>query len=181
MGVAGAMRNFDPNMGMEEYFYSYKEGRNQSRQRAEKEESLRDVFSALVQNQREELEERLRNGTSEPSYQIGANSFTEREWTKLIKSVDAVQEAMREAAERERELQKEAEQAEEAEKAKTCIIVYDSDGIRCIETESGICRWFIKFMDNTQYSMVQEIMQGVQQGEEPAPILNENFWQTWLS
>ena len=140
MGIAGAMRNFDPNMGMEEFFYSY-----------------------------------------EPSYQIGANSFTEREWTKLIRSVDAVQEAMREAAERERELQKEAEQAEEAEKAKKCIIVYDIDGIRCIETETGICRWFIKFTDGTQYSKVQEIMQGVEAGAEPAPVLNESFWQTWLN
>lgn len=181
MGIAGAMRNFDPNMGMEEFFYSYKEGKNQSGQGAETEENLRDVFSALIQDQREELEERIRNGTSEPSYQIGANSFTEREWTKLIRSVDAVQEAMREAAERERELQKEAEQAEEAEKAKKCIIVYDIDGIRCIETETGICRWFIKFTDGTQYSKVQEIMQGVEAGAEPAPVLNESFWQTWLN
>lgn len=181
MGVAGAMRNFDPNMGMEEFLYSYKGSKNQSGQEAETEGSLRDAFSTLIQKQRKELEERIRNGTSEPSYQIGANSFTEREWTKLIQSVDAVQEEMREAAERERELQKEAEQAVESEKAGWCTIVYDIDGIRCIETESGICRWFIKFTDGSQYSKVQEIMQGVEAGAEPAPVLNESFWQTWLS
>ena len=106
MSAAGVMRDFDRYKGQEEYLYPRQDNRNRGGQKTETCMSVSDVFSDLVQRQREELEERIRTGTSEPSYPLGANSFTEREWTKLIRSVDAVQEKIREAAERERELEK---------------------------------------------------------------------------
>ncbi len=181
MSAAGAMRDFDPCMGRKEYLYPHPDSGKKERQKQEAPMSAQNVFSDLVQRKREELEKRIKaGGTSEPSYQLGANSFTEREWTKLIRSVDAVQEEMREAAERERELEKEAEEVEKAEREELCIIVYDVDGIRCIEALSGICQWFIRFADRGQYRLVQEIMEGVEKGTNPAPVFQEDFWNSLL-
>lgn len=178
MSAAGVMRDFDRCRGQEEYLYPRQDNRNRGGQKTETCMSVSDVFSDLVQRQREELEERIRTGTSEPSYPLGANSFTEREWTKLIRSVDAVQEEMRETAERERELEKEEEKIEKAESLKSSMIVYDVDGIRCIESVSGICQWFTRFTDKGQYSLVQSIMEEVETGENPAPVFQEDFWNS---
>lgn len=180
MGLAGAMSDVSHYTGRQEYIHSQNRDRNQGGRTAETGNAVRDLFFELVQEEREELEERIKSGDSEPRYQIGASSFTETEWKKLIKSVDDVQEEMRKAAERERELQKEMQQKKEVQETKRCIIVYDADGIRCIEAETGICRWFIKFTDNTQYSKVKEYMDGMAADSSPALPLNEGFWQGLL-
>lgn len=66
------------------------------------------AFTQLVQERREEMERRLHDGVSdEPSYQIGAASYTEREWGKLLQSFDTIEEEIR------REIELEAERAEE--------------------------------------------------------------------
>jgi hypothetical protein len=180
MGMTGTMSDVSSYLGREEYIFSRRRGKNQDNRRTATGNPVKESFFELVQDEREEWEERKKSGTSEPSYQIGASSFTETEWKKLIKSVDAVQEEMRKAAERERELQKELEKDKEVQETKRCMIVYDADGIRCIETETGICRWFIKFTDNTQYSKVNEYMDGMAADGSPALPLNEGFWQGLL-
>ena len=43
----------------------------------------------------EEILEKLRNGETEVSYQIGAESYTEKEWDKLLKKFDDIQEDVR--------------------------------------------------------------------------------------
>ncbi len=178
MSIAGAMRNSDRYMGSEEYIHSHNRNKNRSDQGSGMRSSVQDIFFDLIQEEREELEERMQNGGStEPSYQIGAGSFTEREWKKLIKSVDAVQEEMRKAAERERELQKEMEETKKTQKKELCIIVYDLDGIRCIESATGICRWFIKFTDNTQYFKVQNFMEDAGEGNNS---FDPAFWQSLI-
>lgn len=178
MSIAGAMRNSDSYMGNEEYIYSYNKNKNRDARRLRTGNAVRDIFADLIQEEKEEMEERMKNGgSSEPSYQIGASSFTEREWKKLIKSIDAVQEEMRKEAERERELQKEIDETKKAQKSKLCIIVYDIDGIRCIESETGICRWSIKFTDNTQYSKVQNFMEGAGEG---SMSFDPGFWQALI-
>ncbi|MBO5072209.1 MAG: hypothetical protein J6C32_04525 [Eubacterium sp.] len=180
MGLAGAMSDVSNYMGKREYIYSKNRDSSHGDRASQKGNAVRDLFFELVQEEREELEERIKSGDSEPRYQIGASSFTETEWKKLIKSVDDVQEEMRKAAERERELQKEMQQKKEVQESKLCIIVYDADGIRCVEAETGICRWFIKFTDNTQYSKVKEYMDGMAADSSPALPLNEGFWQGLL-
>lgn len=180
MGMAGAMSDVNNYMGNEEYFYSHNRSRNQGGRTPETGSAVRDLFFELVQEEREELEERIKSGESEPRYQIGASSFTESEWKKLIKNVDAVQEEMRKEAERERELQEEMQQKKEVQKSERCIIVYDIDGIRCIEAETGICRWFIKFTDNTQYSKVRDYMENTIADDGKALSLQEGFWQSLI-
>lgn len=71
------------------------------------------AFTQLVQDRREEMERRLHDGVSdEPSYQIGAASYTEKEWGKLLQSFDTIEEEIR------REIEMETERAEEEKAAR---------------------------------------------------------------
>lgn len=56
------------------------------------------LFSQLIQEKKEEFIVKLKTGTTEPSYQIGAGSYTEKEWDKIIKGFDKAEEALRKAA-----------------------------------------------------------------------------------
>lgn len=59
---------------------------------------LADVFSELVQDKREEFYEKVKTGSFEPSFPIGAGYYTEKEWDRLLESIDTMQEALREEA-----------------------------------------------------------------------------------
>ena len=50
---------------------------------------------AFLREKSEEILEKLRNGETEVSYPIGAESYTEREWDKLLKKFDDIQEDVR--------------------------------------------------------------------------------------
>ena len=50
---------------------------------------------AFLREKREEILEKLRNGETEESYPIGAESYTEKEWDKLLKKFDDIQEDVR--------------------------------------------------------------------------------------
>ena len=50
---------------------------------------------AFLRAKSEEILEKLRNGESEVSYPIGAESYTEKEWDKLLKKFDDIQEDVR--------------------------------------------------------------------------------------
>lgn len=54
---------------------------------------------AFLRAKSEEILEKLRNGESEVSYPIGAESYTEREWDKLLKKFDDIQEDVRQKME----------------------------------------------------------------------------------
>lgn len=63
-------------------------------------ESLSETFSQLVQDKKEEYFTKVKNGGFEPSYQIGADSYTETEWKKLLLYFDAAEEKMRQEVEK---------------------------------------------------------------------------------
>lgn len=50
---------------------------------------------AFLREKSEEILEKLRNGETEVSYQIGAESYTEKEWDKILKKFDDIQEDVR--------------------------------------------------------------------------------------
>ena len=54
-------------------------------------------YKQILSEKRNEIYEKLKNGDTEPSYQIGNSSFTEKEWDKLLEEVDDITEEMREA------------------------------------------------------------------------------------
>ncbi len=50
---------------------------------------------AFLREKSEEILEKLRNGETEVSYPIGAESYTEKEWDKLLQKFDDIQEDVR--------------------------------------------------------------------------------------
>lgn len=75
-----------------------------SADRGDKEkESLKDTFSQLLQDKKADYIQRIKNGDTEKSYQIGAGSYTETEWKKLLKGYDDAEEQLRQAAEEAQE------------------------------------------------------------------------------
>ena len=50
---------------------------------------------AFLREKSEEILEKLRNGETEISYPIGGESYTEKEWDKLLKKFDDIQEDVR--------------------------------------------------------------------------------------
>lgn len=59
---------------------------------------LTDIFSQMIQDKKEEFYVKVKTGTFEPSFAIGASCFTEKEWDKLVESFDVMQDALSEAA-----------------------------------------------------------------------------------
>lgn len=176
-------------------------------QAGEKAVPLTNAFSQLVQEKREECYERIKEGKSEPSYQIGAASYTEKEWEKLMKSFDAVQEAIRKAAGLETKEDKSgclvkldekykepvninmlmeeyvmcsypAETPEEEEEI--YMIVYDEDGIRCLNMTTGECEWAIRLTEPSQYKKIDDFLSGFAKGENLRFASRENFWKDFL-
>ena len=60
-------------------------------------------YRRIISERRNEIYEKLKNGDTEESFQIGGNSFTEKEWDKLLAEVDDITEEMREAMREEHE------------------------------------------------------------------------------
>ena len=54
-------------------------------------------YQKLIGERKREIYEKLKNGDTEQSFQIGGNSFTEKEWDKLIDEVDDIIDETREA------------------------------------------------------------------------------------
>ena len=52
-------------------------------------------YQKVVEQKMVELSERLQGGNDQVSYQIGAQSFTEREWNKLIDEYDEAQDRLK--------------------------------------------------------------------------------------
>lgn len=168
---------------------------------------LSETFSQMVQEKREECYVRIREGNSEPSYQIGAGSYTEKEWERLMKSFDAIQEALRKAAGLETKDDKSGCLVEASEKYEqpvninmlmeeyvSCsypaanpgeeeekyMIVYDSEGIRCINMMTGECEWAVQLTEPSQYEKIADFLSGFAQGENLRFASHENFWQDFL-
>lgn len=173
---------------------------------------LPDTFSEMIRDRREEFYVRVREGKSEPSFPIGAGSYTEKEWNKLLKSFDAVQEALREAAGLEADEEKKKsllavrgddtdEDDEDAVNAEmllaeyttcTCpaenpeeeddvyIIVYDVEGIRCLNTTTGMCEWSIRFTDQSQYDGVKKYLSDSAESGDMSFACQEDFWKKFI-
>ena len=60
-------------------------------------ESKNTDYQKILRERRNEIYEKLKNGDTEESFQIGGSSFTEKEWDKLLSEVDDITEEMREA------------------------------------------------------------------------------------
>ena len=60
-------------------------------------------YQKIFSERKNEIYEKVKNGDTEESFQIGGSSFTEKEWDKLLSEVDDITEEMREAMREEHE------------------------------------------------------------------------------
>lgn len=151
----------------------------------------------------DELYERFQKGETRPSYQIGAASFTEQEWDKLLKKFDALQEAireyMREEQEKRAQQEKTKQQIEEqdaklltgeftfctypAKKEDTentrYITCYTPDGMVCRKA-GGEELWSINFENKQQYEKTMQLIKQFPQDWNMRFASNENFWKDFL-
>ena len=71
---------------------------------------------AFLREKSEEILEKLRNGETEVTYQIGGEAYTEKEWDKLLKKFDDIQEDVRrKMEERFRKMEEKEEEKRVAE------------------------------------------------------------------
>lgn len=77
--------------------------------RASQQESLlREEYRKLISEKKEEIYEKVMNNDTEASVQIGAQSFTEKEWNKLLEDIDKVEEEVRKLMEEKQEKEEDA-------------------------------------------------------------------------
>lgn len=81
----------------------------------------RQELMACITEKKNEIEKKLQNGETEPTFTIGARSYTAKEWDKLIDKVDKNLGAVR----KEQEQRKEAQEKEALEKS-----VLESSNVR---------------------------------------------------
>ena len=93
-------------------------------------EEITDYYEFLRQKI-EEIFIKIQNGDTEPTYQIGAQSFTEKEWEEFLDKFDSVEEAIQ-------ELMKEEQARKEAEEDKKEGMV-TNDASTLLTTESTSC------------------------------------------
>ncbi|MBE5887181.1 MAG: hypothetical protein E7284_12390, partial [Lachnospiraceae bacterium] len=164
-------------------------------------------YAKILEEKINEIFAKIQNGDTEASYQIGSQSFTEKEWEEFLDKFDSVEEAIQELM-KEEQARKEAEEARKEDvftnDASTLLTtestscVYETadpndDDIRYITwyTEEGIfCRkagqtegyeWSITFENKEQYDKVMEFI-----GQFPSDwnmrfAAHENFWNDFLN
>lgn len=175
---------------------------------ADKKGITEEEIQEILQEKIRELFVKVQNQDTEPTFQIGAQSFTEKEWDKFLEKFDSLEEAIRELTEEERE--REAAEQEQNDKknviedvadlltAESTSCVYPTkdpkdDDIRYITwyTEEGIfCRkagqtegyeWSIAFEDKEQYDEVMEFIGQFSSDWNMRFAAHENFWKDFLS
>lgn len=164
-------------------------------------------YVKVLEEKINEIFVKIQNGDTEPTYQIGAQAFTEKEWEEFLDKFDSIEEAIQELM-KEEQARKEAEEAQKEKAvindasalltAESTSCVYetadpDDDDIRYITwyTAEGIfCRkagrtggyeWAITFENKEQYDKVMEFI-----GQFPSDwnmrfAAHENFWNDFLN
>lgn len=170
-----------------------------------KKATVKDIFSQLVKDKKEEYFTRIQNGSSEQSFQIGSGSYTETEWKKLLKSFDAAEARLGESAEGVKtetqemnEIQTSDEDSESKEKSVEMLLAefttatypsgdkeipddvyytfYTSEGIYCRKQGQSEFEWQIQFEDGMQYEKVMSYLQSLDLQDNLRFACHENFW-----
>ena len=84
-----------------------------------------DDYWKIISDRKNEIYEKVKNGDTEETFQIGGSSFTEKEWDKLLSEVDDIMDEIREAMREEH--QKRVEEATEEENVKRAEGIVEAD------------------------------------------------------
>lgn len=167
----------------------------------EKESAVTDYLQ-IIRDKINEMYDKVKNNETEESFQIGAGSFTEKEWNKLLEEFDDIQETIRELM-REEHAKRQAKQEEREELVDALvsesvmskyypengeadgtmyITWYNEDGIFC--RKAGMSEgyeWSISFDSPKQYQMIDDFMRRFDEGDNLKFASNQSFWQDFLS
>lgn len=91
-GQVNASENFNP-------FYQ----RVFSDNEAKMDDSEASDFSEFIHNKINEMAEKIKNGDTEPTFQIGGGTYTKKEWEQLLEKVDRSIDKVKEEIEEEDE------------------------------------------------------------------------------
>ena len=164
-------------------------------------------YAKVLEEKMNEIFAKIQSGNTEPTFQIGSQSFTEKEWEEFLDKFDSVEEAIQELMKEEQAI-KEAEEAGEGnaftDDASTLLTtestscVYetanpDDDDIHYITwyTEEGIfCRkvgqtegyeWAITFENKEQYDKFMEFIGQFSSDWNMRFAAHKNFWIDFLN
>lgn len=110
--------------------YARYQGNTKQNEHADSKEST--DYQKFLMEKKEEILEKIRNGNTEATYQIGAQSFTETEWDKFLENFDETEEVIRELM-RERHEKQEAEQIEKERIEKENMELYQIMATRYVQ------------------------------------------------
>lgn len=162
-------------------------------------------YREILKERINEIFVKIQNGDTEPSFQIGNQSFTIREWDEFLEKFDSVEEAIKELVEEEVEKSKEAaykhvktdmltqetvparfpldavdEKGNQIEDL--YLIAIDENGIRCCKAGSDQYEWEIVFTDKSQYEKATAFMGWASEHMDNFLFsAHENFWEDFLN
>ena len=113
IGVNGIVTGY---MAGYNHTYQVSKVENQTTDRTKNPQEEDTDYQSFFREKINEISAKIRNGETEPSYQIGSQSFTEKEWDELLKKFDSVQEVFRELQQEEFEKREEEAVQEPMEK-----------------------------------------------------------------
>ncbi len=65
-------------------------------------------YSQMIKEKMDELFTKIKNGDTEPKYQIGAEEFTEEEWKEMLDRFDSVEDMIKELLKEKQKIEMEA-------------------------------------------------------------------------
>jgi len=163
------------------------------------------TYQEFISAYMEQIFVKIQSGDTEPTYQIGSQSFTEKEWEEFLDMFDSVEEAIQELMEKE-QAAKEAEKAEEdieltmdegsqlTAESTTCtypsadpkrepaqyITMYTPEGIYCKKIDETEFMWTLPFENEEDYSKVLGFLGNFPSDWNMRFAASKKFWTDYL-
>lgn len=156
-------------------------------------------YQYFIQKYKEEILTKVQNGDTEPAFQIGALSLTEKEWDELLEKFDSAEKGNIQETQKTKSISKvqmdmlsaETVQArftlqevdeEGNPKEDLYLIAIDKNGIRCSKAGSDEYEWQIIFTDESQYQRTVEFMDWADERMDNFLFsAHKNFWEDYLN
>ena len=157
-------------------------------------------YAKVLEEKINEIFVKIQNGDTEPTYQIGSQSFTEKEWDELMEKFDSVQEAIRAIMQEEKERAEKEDEQKQAQllsvETTTCmyetanpkeddlhyITWYTEEGIFCRKAgQTGEYEWIVPLENKKQYEKVMSFIRQFLSDWNLRFAAHENFWNDFLN
>ena len=134
----------------------------------------------ILQEKIQDLSEKIQNGETEPSYQIGAQSFTLKEWDEFLAKFDSAEEDIRELTTESTTCTYPT--ADPKEDDIRYITWYTEEGIFCRKAgQTEGYEWTVPFENKEQYDKVMELIGRFPSDWNLRFAAHENFWTDFLN